>query len=582
MQAGRIAGHGLAMVAPAMPKTTPFSRLATNRTVALGLPLVIYLGMSFLLFGRGGHWLTSYRGMSMDPVSLIWYLHWWPFAISHGLNPFVTNYLWYPHGFNIAWATSLPVPALVMAPFTYLLGPIFSYNLLTMAAPALAGWTAFLLCEDLTDEWLAALFGGYLYGFSSYEIGHLLGHLNLDFTCLVPLILLLCIRRIRGDVSGRAFQTALTLCLVAEYGIATELLATLCVFGAVTWMVFFVFASPGERPRMFRTAIEISVAAVIAVIVISPFLYFMAKGAGDVPKQINDVQSFSTDPLNVFIPTSLTWLNTDFFIRLSQQFPGGASEQGGYLGLPLLLLLAIFFVTRRHRPYVVPLLVITCILLICSLGYHLALSSVPTHIILPWRFTRVLPLLDKVLPTRFSMYVSLSTAIASAMMLASAKGWLRWACYGLALAAIASLLPSPAMSLWTPWPAAPVLTAQTIPGNSGKLPNVLILPIAEKGPEMAWQLDAHMGFTQTGGYTGFIPLTEARNPLYADLYNGSYSTGTIDRLKALCSSHGIDYILLAPATPPAQAAAIIALGWPVRHVAGGTIITVPPAAQINR
>jgi hypothetical protein len=32
----------------------------------------------------------------------MWALSWWPHAISHGINPFVTHYLWSPTGVNVA------------------------------------------------------------------------------------------------------------------------------------------------------------------------------------------------------------------------------------------------------------------------------------------------------------------------------------------------------------------------------------------------------------------------------------------------------------------------------------------------
>jgi hypothetical protein len=578
---GRIAGHDIAMLGHFMSEARPLRCLSAKRTAVLGLPLLIYLAMSFLLFGRDGHWLTSYRGVGADPTCFIWFLHWWPFAIRHGLNPFVTTYIWFPHGYNLTWATSVPAASLIIAPVTALLGPLFSFNLLTMAAPALASWTAFLLCEDVTDDWLAALFGGYLYGFSAYEIGQLLGHLNLDFTCLLPLILLLCVRRVRTDIAGRTFITAVALCLIAEFGLSTEILATLSVFGTVTWAIFFVFAGKGERPMMLRMAIELAAAAIIMIILISPYLYFMAKGFGNVPGQMNNPQYFSTDPRNFFIPTSLIWLNAPYFIHISQQFTGNGSEQGAYLGLPLLILLVLFFFTQRHRRYVPPLLATTLILMVFCLGPHLQIGSLESQFPLPWQLTQDLPMINKALPSRFALYVSLSSAIAVALMLALAKRWLRWVSYGLVLAACVSLLPHPSRSLWTPWPAPPPLNAQTIPGVSGKLPNVLILPFGDQGPDMAWQVDTHMGFTQTGGYAGFYPLAESGNPVYANLANDYASAEVINQLKRLCASHGIDYILLAPGTAPAQAAAISGLGWPVRHFSGVTIVTVPPASQIS-
>ena len=86
------------------------------------LPLVglIYLLLSLLYFGAVGDYGRMYLGYGLDPVQFIWFLNWWPWAITHGLNPFISYYVWYPHGFNMTWATSMPVAALLMWPLTWL------------------------------------------------------------------------------------------------------------------------------------------------------------------------------------------------------------------------------------------------------------------------------------------------------------------------------------------------------------------------------------------------------------------------------------------------------------------------------
>jgi hypothetical protein len=49
----------------------------------------------------------------------------------------------------------------------------------------------YLLGRYLTRDTLASLIGGYLFGFSSYELGEMPGHLNLDTIFVVPLVVLL-------------------------------------------------------------------------------------------------------------------------------------------------------------------------------------------------------------------------------------------------------------------------------------------------------------------------------------------------------------------------------------------------------
>lgn len=554
--------------------------LRFRHNMALLLPLFLYLAIAYVLMGGASGWTSGYFGVGRDPISFVWFLHWWPFAIRHGLNPFVTDYVWSPQGFNLAWATAMPTAALAMAPVSHFFGPLLSFNLLTFAAPALAAWTAFLLCEYITKNWLASLFGSYFFGFSSYELGQLFGHLNLDFICLVPLVVLICIRRVRGDMPRFAFIAALAACMLAQLGLSTEILAALCLFGSGTWVIFFCCADKDGRQKMLQMAIDVAIAAPITLLLASPFLYYIIKGLSQVPPAINDPRDYVTDPRNLLIPTLTIWLNSPYFQNIAQQFSGNGSEQGGYLGLPLLLLVTIFFVSQIRRVYVWPLLLAILLAAMCSFGPSLQMGPHVSHLPLPWRLVMHVPVYNQLLPSRFSMFVALGIAIAAALALATARGWLRWLSYGLAIAACITLLPARNILPWTAWPSSSFLTPENIQAKLGKMPNVLILPFADAGPGMAWQLNAQMSFRQAGGHAGYVPNSEHNNPLFWNLYSGNADTLTIKLLDAFCVTHGVQYILLAPNTVPAQAAAILAQGWPAQAAEGGTIIKVPSADSI--
>src|ERR1700730_9484649 len=139
--------------------------------------LLGYAFVSFLLFGL--HPLIQpgrqYIGDSDDPQIPIWSFAWWPHAIAHGLNPFVTHAVWAPHGVNLAWVNTVPPLALLFAPLTWAFGPVNSYNIAVVLLPAVAAWTAFLLCRHLTGRLWPSIVGGYLFGFSSYMLGHVSG-----------------------------------------------------------------------------------------------------------------------------------------------------------------------------------------------------------------------------------------------------------------------------------------------------------------------------------------------------------------------------------------------------------------------
>ena len=63
-------------------------------------------------------------GYGNDAGSSMWDLAWWPHALLHGINPFVTDGLFAPDRVNLGGFTLLPLPALVAAPVTLLFGPL--------------------------------------------------------------------------------------------------------------------------------------------------------------------------------------------------------------------------------------------------------------------------------------------------------------------------------------------------------------------------------------------------------------------------------------------------------------------------
>jgi hypothetical protein len=107
------------------------TRKITKHLPATMLALILYLIVSLLYFGTARNYSHRYLGIGPGPTAYIWSLNWWPWAITHGLNPFVSYYIWYPQGFNMTWATSVPAAAMLMLPLTWLTNPTVSFNVLS-------------------------------------------------------------------------------------------------------------------------------------------------------------------------------------------------------------------------------------------------------------------------------------------------------------------------------------------------------------------------------------------------------------------------------------------------------------------
>ena len=164
----------------------------TARWIRHALVLIVFVAAAVLVFSAA--WkapATTIIGVGGDPLLAIWFMRWVPFAISHGFNPLLTDYLDYPQGVNLMWNTAAPLLGVVFWPVTERFGPIVAYNLAETLALASSAWVAYLAFGRYIGSTVAAAVGGLLFGFSPYMISHSLGHPSLTVAFTVPLMLLL-------------------------------------------------------------------------------------------------------------------------------------------------------------------------------------------------------------------------------------------------------------------------------------------------------------------------------------------------------------------------------------------------------
>src|SRR5271166_4511663 len=238
--------------------------------------LLVYLALSFLFFGRGllGHLSDRFIGRDADPTQMMWLLAWWPYALRHHLNPFFTDYVWAPVGFNFTWMTSTPLAAMLAVPLTRTLGLVAALNLLTLLAAPAAAWCAFLLCRKISHSFWPAMLGGFVFGFSSYMLGQTLAHLNLILVFPVPLAAYLIVRWIEGSLSARGFVVLLTIALVCEFLIDMEVLAMATLIAAFSFAVGWYHSAREQRRGLQRLIAPAAIAYAITAIVVSPYLYY--------------------------------------------------------------------------------------------------------------------------------------------------------------------------------------------------------------------------------------------------------------------------------------------------------------------
>lgn len=470
------------------------------------LAALLFASASLVLFGLRvlDGFSSSYVGANgPDPKLFIWSMEWWSGPAFRSLNPFHADVIWAPAGYDLTWATTVPGPAVLVAPVTRIFGPIAGYNVLVLAAPVMAAMSAFALCMTITRRVWPSIAGGYSFGFSSYMLAHMRGgHLNLLLVFPLLLLALVVLLALRGKIGTSRVVIATTALLTTQFLISTEVFATAIVIGGLALVLAYPVAEPGRRRSMRRLLPALIAAFLCTLILVSPFL--LAAFVGPIPEQVIDKSAGSTDVLNLMAPTSVTWLGGRALHSISGRFSGSVAGQGAYVALPLLLAAGSLAWRQRRRfegKFLAGVFIGGYLL---SLGPTLKVGGERTWIPGPGIVLDVLPLIGKALPGRMFLYSLIALAVLIALWLSTpgASVW-RWT---LVLAGFVLLLPAPRDWMWSTTPEVPPFFSdggyQTTlrPGE-----NVLVLS-RTSALALVWQAEANLEFSMPAAYTGGRPI----------------------------------------------------------------------------
>jgi hypothetical protein len=451
-------------------------RGSRGRLAVVVAPFALYLVLALLLTARV--WsapTTSWIGGCCDPEQTIWFLRWIPYAISHLTDPFVTQQINAPIGVNLMWNASIPFLSFVMAPLSLTAGPIAAYNIVVVLSIALSAWCSFLALRRWADGAIGPVVGGAIYGFSPYLVSHAALHLNLIAVWAPPLFLILLdellVRRRRRAVTLGVWLGLLS---AMQLLIAEELLATSVVSAAVLAAVLAVVVGARHRDELTVAARRAMVAVVGAsatfLAVAGWPLAVQLFGPLRIQGRVQDVEVFSTDLLNVLLPTPYQFFAPEAATTVSSGFSGLYHEAGAYLGLPLLAVLVVTVVRQWADLRIRIAGIMAALMLLLSLGPTLHVGPESTGVPLPWLPFSKLPLLEHALPGRLTMYMWLAVgAIIAIGIDAALRRPVRAAAPRLAAiaAAVALCIPAPlaASSVAVP-PFFDRWEAQGIPADS--------------------------------------------------------------------------------------------------------------------
>jgi hypothetical protein len=570
--------------AGSVPGASGLRRYADRfRTPSPGLQglaaLAIYLGvwiLGWMLPVLQHPHLTMLAQSSMDPNFYVWSLRWWPYAVAHGLNPLMSNQIGAPSGFNLTWTTTVPPLALIASPLTLLAGAVQSFNWLTVIAPAVSAWAAFVACRRLTGKFWASLIGGCFYGFSAYETGHTVaGQLNLTWTLLLPLMAYLIVLWRDQKINRAWFVSLMALAILLQFFMFVETFFELTAILAIGLPVGYAMAGSAGRPVMARLARQLSLAWVIALAVASPYLVY---ALAHYPRGFS--RSPAATGLNlasVVVPRPNGALGIGWLSGYAYHLP--APSQAGYVGVPALLIILALAIRTWHSKLTRFLVVMFVVIVALALGPILVIGSLHVGSV-PWSKLWFLPVAKSALPNRFMLIGSLAVAVIVAVWLARPMRSVlpQAARFAVALVAAAAIFINV-----PPFSFDPASVRDHIPGffASGKYtryikPGENILVISQRGnAAMLFQADTNFYMRVAGGYIN-MALTP-RTDLPADVIALAHANPTVEsQFIAYLKAADIKAIIVERDWEPRWTGVLTKLGLSGRNIRGVILYSIGP------
>jgi len=452
------------------------------------------------------HPATDWPGGPGDPMLLMNFLAWTPFALGHVLNPLQDSFVNLPGGVNMAWNTSMPLASVVLWPVTALFGVIAAYNVGLVGALALDGWCSYLWLRRRVSHRWAAWIGGLMMVLGPFAASRASHHLAQLLCFPVPLLLIALENAIREPRRALRWGAVIGVLCAVQFFLTEENLALFAV-AVGTALIIAAIAYPRDalsRALPLLRAFGVSV-GVFLVLTALP-LWYQLFGPGRIVGAIQSPNTYVTDLLNVVVPTSATALAPPFTTGIVNHWSGFPIEDNAYVGIPLIVVGVYTAVRWWGDRWLRVVALGACAALIWSLGSYLHVNGVTHHLLpLPGRLLSFLPVVDNLLPARFALFLDIGLAALLAMFVdrvVLASSWrpriVGAVALALVVATLAPRMPIPASPSGTP---AYFLTGGDVsslaPGTTA-----LVVPYGDSSASMApmlWQAQSDFRFRMVSG-----------------------------------------------------------------------------------
>jgi hypothetical protein len=494
--------------------------LSDRRTVAVAGVYYLLAALAVTLWLWRDPASRTVAGNPNDTDQFAWFFRYDATAIAHARLPdLVTMAMNAPRGVNVMWNTFMLLPGILLAPVTLIFGPQASLNVLMTAGFAGSATAMFAVLRRWRVSVAGAALGAAVYGFSPALVHSAIGHYDLQFAVLPPLIVDAGLRLATGRARAVRGGVWLGLLVTAQIFITEEVLFD-AALAAVLMAAVLAVSRPRQVAGRVRTlAAGLGVAACVTAVIAGYPLWVQFFGPLQQHGSPFTTDFFKNDLASFVVPSSFMLFHTAGSAAAAARFQGHLPEYLGYLGWPLLVVLAGAAI-RFWRVLAVRAAAVACAVLgVFSLGGTL-LASGHEHawIKLPWYWLQGLPVLSAALPDRFSIVadgaaaallafavdaaVAVFAAYAAVRLPRLASAWRPVAVVmSCAVLAVLPIVPRPLpAAAATPVPPgwSAVFASLRLPASATVL--VVPAPMSTFTETLRWQADTGQPGTLVGGY----------------------------------------------------------------------------------
>ncbi len=352
-----------------------------------------------------------------DPAQEVWFMAWPAWAMAHLHSLFFSGAVNVPDGANLLSNTSGTLVGVVLAPVTWLFGPVTATNVALTLAPALSAWACFAAIRPLVTWKPGAIPAGFVYGYSAAMVTALaFGHVSVTFLVIPPLLFTTLHEIvIRQEHSVRRDGLVLAALLVVQFLISPEVLVMCLLFGAVGLLAVMAVGWRQVRARAGHALPSLGLAAGVTMALLAYPAWFGVAGPQSVSGLLFPLAPVLGVPLSGFLSPGQYGAMAGEYVRFGG-YLGRTGPPADYVGGGMAVAALGAIVVGRRRALTWLLLLLAAVTFCLALGAYL--EGAPTwlgHPWLPWRVLWRLPVLKEILPDQFAPFLALFLAFLLAV-----------------------------------------------------------------------------------------------------------------------------------------------------------------------